>query len=61
MAKYSIKRPGSLQSAPDVDNRFGRIKNRIKKGKPSGSLEILLLGLLSACIGFLLFLVFFTS
>lgn len=57
MAKSSMKRSGSLKSDTDVDH----ISDRIKKKKPSGSLEILLLGLLSACIGFLLFLVFFRS
>lgn len=57
MAKSSMKRSGSLKSDTDVDH----ISDRIKKKKPGGSLEILLLGLLSACIGFLLFLVFFRS
>lgn len=57
MVKSSMKRSHNLKLDTDVDN----ISDRIEKRKPSGSLEILLLGLLSACIGFLLFLVFFKS
>jgi len=58
MAKSPPLRFGSPKSNSDADSTPHR--TGIRK-KSSGSLEILLLGLLSACIGVLFFLFFFRT
>jgi hypothetical protein len=55
MAKPPPRNSGSRKSNSDADRTPHRTGVR---RKPSGTLEILLLGLLSACIGVLLFLFF---
>ncbi|MBK5095490.1 MAG: hypothetical protein JJE32_07400 [Deltaproteobacteria bacterium] len=56
MARLTTHRPDDRKSGPkDNPDLLGKVV----KGKKGGQLEFLLLGLMSACIGVLFFLIFF--